>query len=316
MKLSDANQLQEFIRYSPYGVPTSFPRGDYDLDGDVDAADTTALGNFIAGGSYGWNLDFNGDGVADSNDTDEHAAYVTGYDKGLGGRTVLSRSGVRNRAGLRGLNLETSLGVTLWCSRGRDLNSELGTYHTRRSGRMQPGHDPLPPMAPSLPIVPPDDWFPTPCPPGADIACRGICNDQNKQLVRPECFEVPAPGGGIRVMVTCVCGEYYAPGRCTVARHRQLQNDVAFLCQNYSCGSGGIGPLSSCSSFMDRARQGAACAAARRRINDECFAGGDRAHQLELQAVVNATNNCLVKYQECLANWDRWHDELPSPVPN
>ena len=129
MKLADTNS--EFIRSSPYGVPTSFPRGDYDLDGDVDAADTTALGNFIAGGSYGWNLDFNGDGVADSNDTDEHAAYVTGYDKGLGGRTVLSRSGVRNRAGYAGYEFEPALPNSAWHVRHRVLVSELGRWNRR-----------------------------------------------------------------------------------------------------------------------------------------------------------------------------------------
>jgi|GEM_PF-4591628 len=53
------------VRYSSYGVPTSYPKGDYDLDGDVDASDTTALGNFIAGAG-GWNLDFNRDGNTDA----------------------------------------------------------------------------------------------------------------------------------------------------------------------------------------------------------------------------------------------------------
>ena len=139
MKLADTNS--EVSRYSPYGVPTSFPRGDYDLDGDVDGADTTALGNFIAGGSYGWNLDFNGDGNVDSGDTDEHAAYVTGYDKGLGGRTVLSRSGVRNRAGYAGYEFEPALPNSAWHVRNRVLVSELGRWNRRDPAGYMDGPD-------------------------------------------------------------------------------------------------------------------------------------------------------------------------------
>jgi RHS repeat-associated protein len=89
------------VRYSSYGVPRSYPTGDYDLDGDVDAADTTALSNFIAG-SGGWNLDFNRDGNVDGDDVTDHATYVSGYVGGSGGPGVQSRVSLLNRVGYAG----------------------------------------------------------------------------------------------------------------------------------------------------------------------------------------------------------------------
>jgi RHS repeat-associated protein len=67
----------------------------------VDAADTTALSNFIAG-SGGWNLDFNRDGNVDGDDVTDHATYVSGYVGGSGGPGVQSRAGLLNRVGYAG----------------------------------------------------------------------------------------------------------------------------------------------------------------------------------------------------------------------
>jgi hypothetical protein len=99
--IASDGELLEHVRYSSYGVPRSYPKGDYDLDGDVDAADTTALSNFIAG-SGGWNLDFNRDGNVDGDDVTDHATYVSGYVGGSGGPGVQSRAGLLNRVGYAG----------------------------------------------------------------------------------------------------------------------------------------------------------------------------------------------------------------------
>jgi RHS repeat-associated protein len=99
--IASDGELLEHVRYSSYGVPRSYPTGDYDLDGDVDAADTTALSNFIAG-SGGWNLDFNRDGNVDGDDVTDHATYVSGYAGGSGGPGVQSRAGLLNRVGYAG----------------------------------------------------------------------------------------------------------------------------------------------------------------------------------------------------------------------
>jgi len=124
---SDA-ELLEYVRYSSYGVPTSYPKGDYDLDGDVDASDTTALGNFIAGAG-GWNLDFNRDGNTDGDDTTEHAAYRTGYTGGSGGRGVQSRSALRNRLGYAGYQWDDT--INAYHVRHRVYMPEIGRW-TRR----------------------------------------------------------------------------------------------------------------------------------------------------------------------------------------
>jgi len=124
---SDA-ELLEYVRYSSYGVATSYPKGDYDLDGDVDAADTTALQTFISG-SGGWNLDFNRDGNTDGDDVTDHASYRTGYTGGTGGRGVLSRSGLRNRLGYAGYQFDDTMSA--YHVRHRVYMPEIGRWSRR-----------------------------------------------------------------------------------------------------------------------------------------------------------------------------------------
>lgn len=96
--------VKEWVKYSSYGVPHSIPKGDYDIDGDVDAADTVALEEMV-GGAGGWAADFNHDFALDGNDVGEHETYATGYSPtvgGYGGRGVQSRSGVDNMLGYAG----------------------------------------------------------------------------------------------------------------------------------------------------------------------------------------------------------------------
>jgi len=124
---SDA-ELLEYVRYSSYGVATSYPKGDYDLDGDVDASDTTALQNFI-GGAGGWNLDFNRDGNTDSDDVTEHTSYRTGYTGGSGGRGTLSRSAIRNRLGYAGYHYDDT--ISAYHVRHRVYLPEIGRWSRR-----------------------------------------------------------------------------------------------------------------------------------------------------------------------------------------
>jgi hypothetical protein len=78
---------------------------DFDGDGDVDAADNTAYSNANTAGDP--SADLNLDSVVDFNDT---LAWNNLYNAGeTGGRSVLSRSSVRNRIGYAGYQHDPSI---------------------------------------------------------------------------------------------------------------------------------------------------------------------------------------------------------------
>jgi RHS repeat-associated protein len=126
----------EYARGGRCGEPTSYPKGDYDLDGDVDWSDTTALSNFISGGG-GWNLDFNRDGNADSDDTTDHTAYASGYAGGTGGPNVQSRSAILNRLGYAGCQWDPLAYVNH--VRYRVYRPDIGGWTRRDPSSIVPG---------------------------------------------------------------------------------------------------------------------------------------------------------------------------------
>ncbi len=123
-----AGDILEWVKYSSYGVPICIPMGDYDTDGDVDAADVTFLDSAINGGT-GWWRDFNRDGAENGSDTGDLDTYRTGYSGGTGGRGVLSRSGVANRIGYAGYQWDPAISADH--VRHRVYRPEVGRW-TRR----------------------------------------------------------------------------------------------------------------------------------------------------------------------------------------
>ncbi len=125
--IDDSADLVEEDRYSANGVPFGLPAGDADSDGDVDSADLTQIQTWIDGPTYDVRGDLDLDGDVDA--TDKTAATNNqGTTLGWGN---LSASGVDNRKGYGGYELDPVLAYTTWHVRNRVLISDLGRWITR-----------------------------------------------------------------------------------------------------------------------------------------------------------------------------------------
>ena len=131
--VTSAGKLVERARYSSYGIPTAFPAGDTDCDGDWDASDSTDIGlNYTPGSAYAVRRDTDLDGDVDANDV-THANSITGGYQTLG-RDVLTSPGVNNRIAYAGYQYDpTFAGVDrhLYHVRYRVYDAEAGRW-TRR----------------------------------------------------------------------------------------------------------------------------------------------------------------------------------------
>ena len=131
--VTSAGKLVERARYSAYGIPTAFPAGDTDFDGDWDATDAADIGsNYTPGSAYAVRRDTDLDGDVDAADV-THANSITGGYQTLG-RDVLTSAAVRNRIGYAGYQYDpTFAGVDrhLYHVRYRVYDAELGRW-TRR----------------------------------------------------------------------------------------------------------------------------------------------------------------------------------------
>ena len=131
--VNSAGKLVERARYSAYGIPTAFPTGDCDFDGDWDAGDSTDIGsNYTPGSAYAVRRDADLDGDVDAADV-THANSITGGYQTLG-RDVLTSAAVRNRIGYAGYQYDpTFAGVDrhLYHVRHRVYDAEAGRW-TRR----------------------------------------------------------------------------------------------------------------------------------------------------------------------------------------
>jgi RHS repeat-associated protein len=120
-------QPVEWIKYSAYGVPTSYALADFDRDGDIDAADETAFYAAVGGSGTGNpDVDFDGDSGTDFDVSafgESHAASSTG------GRGVQSRPLTANRIGYAGYQWDPIVKVNH--VRHRVYNPEMGRW-TRR----------------------------------------------------------------------------------------------------------------------------------------------------------------------------------------
>ncbi|MBI2787530.1 MAG: hypothetical protein HYX59_02505 [Elusimicrobia bacterium] len=85
------------------------------------------------------------------------------------------------------------------------------------------------------------------------------------------------------------------PGDCSQEMHRQLQIDVDLECGNLDrCDA----EMTSCDEISNSARQFEKCIAARNRIDNQCFRGGDRNHCIQLKSVTNGLIRCQMRARE------------------
>lgn len=85
------------------------------------------------------------------------------------------------------------------------------------------------------------------------------------------------------------------PGDCSQEMHRQLQIDVDLECGNLDrCDA----EMTSCDEISNSARQFEKCIAARNRIDNQCFRGGDRNHCIQLKSVTNGLIRCQARARE------------------
>jgi RHS repeat-associated protein len=125
--VSSGGQPIEWIKYSAYGVPSSYALGDHDLDGDIDSADDTSYQAAIGSSGPGKrDLDFDGD---EAQSADDDAFYASYNAASTGGRGVLSRAATANRIGYAGYQWEPSTG--LMHVRHRAYKAELGRWLQR-----------------------------------------------------------------------------------------------------------------------------------------------------------------------------------------
>ncbi len=329
----------EYVRYSAYGVPFVYAAADVNRDGVVNVLDTYAWDDFTGSttGDIAVSPDVNRDGATNSADATFISDWDgTGLWSGSG-RGFVSR--LDSRKGYAGYEFDPSTTQwhvrhrVLVSEMGRwSRRDPLGyvdgasTLQFSRSSVVErldysgmranvcvsnaagciadegPIHDPLP-------LLP--RWHPTIGPPPGSVQvpsiacaarvleCRLNCRNLNREYIRTDCYAVSTPKR-IELVPICICGSYYVPGACTVARHEQLQDLVDQLCTNYSCS--GMDPYSSlvpCSAYTDRAHLAHLCAQARENINNECFGGGDRGHLVAAGNARLAEQGCLRKAGIC-----------------
>jgi hypothetical protein len=79
------------------------------------------------------------------------------------------------------------------------------------------------------------------------------------------------------------------PGDCTGARHRTLQDEVNSQCKTapFSCKKN-----MARAELQKRFNQATACSNARKRINSECFKGGDSGHKQAAENASRAADKC------------------------
>lgn len=120
----------EYVRYSPYGVPSVFAAGDLNRDGVCDGADETAWSDLFntETGSAKREADVNRDGAVSNTDDEPLVQGQSG--SGLwasSGRGVLSRLG--NRKGYAGYEWDPA--VSVYHVRHRSYHPEMGRWMQR-----------------------------------------------------------------------------------------------------------------------------------------------------------------------------------------
>jgi hypothetical protein len=120
---SDGRML-EWVKYSSYGIPIGMPCGDTDSDGDCDQTDIDNIDNWTSGYDVRYDADLNG--LIEAADSTRASTFFQGTTMGWG---VLSNPDVGNRKGYAGYEWDEA--VSKYHVRHRVLDPHLGRW-TRR----------------------------------------------------------------------------------------------------------------------------------------------------------------------------------------
>ncbi|HEX9784101.1 MAG TPA: hypothetical protein VGA56_15385, partial [Opitutaceae bacterium] len=123
--VSSSGRMQEWVKYSAYGVPFGLPGGDTDSDGDCDGTDTTQVQNWIDAAQYHVRGDADLDGDVDADDKARIEALFEGITLG---REHLGSIG--NRVGAGGVEHDSAI-PELRHIRRRVLHTGVGRWLTR-----------------------------------------------------------------------------------------------------------------------------------------------------------------------------------------
>ncbi|NJM97348.1 MAG: hypothetical protein HC800_09365 [Phormidesmis sp. RL_2_1] len=86
------------------------------------------------------------------------------------------------------------------------------------------------------------------------------------------------------------------PGNCTSARHSSLQKQVKALCDRGSLSRRCTPATKGCNRLSQRIKLNVLCGNARRKINEECYAGGNAGH-------IRAQNDAYKAAAACRKQW-------------
>jgi len=118
--------MEEWVKYSAYGVPFLMPAGDAESNGDADQGDKDQIGSWISGSQYDVRGDLDLDGDVDSTDQDLFDEFY-GV---VGGTHVLSAEAIASRRGYSGGRVEASVPRSIHF-RNRELYVDLGRWGRR-----------------------------------------------------------------------------------------------------------------------------------------------------------------------------------------
>jgi RHS repeat-associated protein len=194
--LTPAGAQVEAVKYSAYGVPIAIPAGDINNNGAYDASDGLT-------GAYSIVKDVNLDGVVDAGDTTAANAVTGGYH--TLGRGINSDSAVGLRKAYAGYEIEPAMlsGRPLYHVRHRVLDASVGKW-TRRDPIGYRDSMELYAYVATQPIISTDPYGLAIC------ICGGICQVPDHQNIwRPKCEgedpdfdgfgQVPDSGGKIDI---------------------------------------------------------------------------------------------------------------------
>ena len=137
--LDSVGEPLEHVRYSPYGVPSSYPLADVNRDGLVDSDDYDDWDDMFTGGATNAKspLDLNADGI--SPDTTDYDLFLASYHSTTGmrggynklGATIASSAVIspQNRIGYAGYQWDPA--IKQYHVRHRVYNAEVGRWLTR-----------------------------------------------------------------------------------------------------------------------------------------------------------------------------------------
>jgi RHS repeat-associated protein len=189
----------EWVRYSAYGVPTSYALADVNHDGVLSPADQTAFYAALGGGGPTDMVDIDFDGNI-ATDADINAFSASYSAASTGGRGVLSRSKTDNRIGYAGYQWDPA--VTSYHVRHRVYRPDLGRWLRRDPAGNRDGlnmlayvHDKPTRSSDPYGLCARSD---------EDFTCQGECSRQRNFGSTPLCTTSPN-GTLIAPTYCCIC---------------------------------------------------------------------------------------------------------------